>query len=359
MPDSRPSVNSVPEMVTTVIPTYRRPQLLRRAILSALNQSYPCVRVCVYDNASWDETEQVVMTLAGEGARVRYHRHPVNIGSYPNFNYGLQQVKTPFFSLLSDDDFLTPWFYERAMEAFIAYPDAMMACLATMVVDTKLNVLTRPVGVSEMRYYAAGGAFKGMIEATIPRTWTGIVFRTEVRDRIGLIDTNVGPQADGGFVYHAAARFPVVVAPGVGGVLMAHDASTSGTVPPIGKNYIAWWDAMMKRIAEDKAVPDFVHTCLNQRLHQDYRRIGFVQAVKSLARGDYAYALAAARGVKDCGYPVAGTLLGLFTLVFEKLRLRKVAAAIRAVRRRIHGYRRRSLNEKYGHLVAFARQYEK
>ena len=37
--------------ITTVIPTYRRPQLLRRAVASALTQTYPQVRVSIHDNA--------------------------------------------------------------------------------------------------------------------------------------------------------------------------------------------------------------------------------------------------------------------------------------------------------------------
>lgn len=47
-------------MITTIIPTYRRPRLLRRAIRSVLNQTYPHFQVCVYDNASGDETATIV-----------------------------------------------------------------------------------------------------------------------------------------------------------------------------------------------------------------------------------------------------------------------------------------------------------
>ncbi|MEK7713004.1 MAG: glycosyltransferase, partial [Nitrospirota bacterium] len=38
---------AVPPLITTIIPTYRRPKLLRRAIKSALNQTYPHLQVCV------------------------------------------------------------------------------------------------------------------------------------------------------------------------------------------------------------------------------------------------------------------------------------------------------------------------
>jgi glycosyltransferase involved in cell wall biosynthesis len=51
-------------LITTIIPTYRRPKLLRRAIKSVLNQTYLHFQVCVYDNASGDETAEVVSELA-------------------------------------------------------------------------------------------------------------------------------------------------------------------------------------------------------------------------------------------------------------------------------------------------------
>lgn len=347
------------DVITTVIPTYRRPRLLRRAVLSVLNQTYPHVLACVYDNASGDETERVVAELARHDDRVRYHRHSRNIGSYPNFNFGIERVGTPFFSLLSDDDMLSPKFYETALAAFERRPEAGMACLATLVVDAELNVISRPLHIPAMKLYAPGEAVGGMVRVDIPATWTAILFRREVRDAIGLIGTNVGPSADSGFVYYAAARFPVVVAPGVGGVLMAHDASTSGTVPPIGKDYIAWWDAMLERIAADKTVPESIRACLYQHIPQDYRKTGLMQVAKSLARGDYVYARAATLGVKECGYPVTGLLLGMVVRVFEMFRMQKMAAAIRDLRRHFHGRRHRTLNDRYGHLVTFARQYEK
>ncbi len=50
--------------ITTVIPTYRRPKLLRRAIESVLAQTYPHLKVTVFDNASGDETPEVVAELA-------------------------------------------------------------------------------------------------------------------------------------------------------------------------------------------------------------------------------------------------------------------------------------------------------
>jgi glycosyltransferase involved in cell wall biosynthesis len=59
--DSEPSV-------TTIIATYHRPKLLRRAIKSVLAQTYPHFQVFVYHNASGDETATVMRKLAKDAS---------------------------------------------------------------------------------------------------------------------------------------------------------------------------------------------------------------------------------------------------------------------------------------------------
>ncbi len=351
---------SAEPIITTVIPTYRRPRLLRRAILSVLNQTYPHVCVCVYDNASGDETEKVVRQLIQKDSRVRYHRHPENIGLFNNFNYGLQEVEPPFFSLLSDDDVLVPTFYEETIKAFRQYPEAMLVCMPTIVVDSLLNVISGPMQVMNTTFYAPGEAVKGMIEVNIPATWTGIVFRKEVRDQIGLINPNAGTRADGGFVYHAAARFPLVAVPGLGAVLMAHDNSTSATVPPIGIEHVHWWNTMMQTIYEDDKVPLSVKEyILSKNLHPNYKNIGIAQVGRSLARGDYGYAKEAAQGIGECGYPLTGKIIELFIWSCRIIPLlQRVAVALRESWRHFHIRKNKMLHQKYGHLVVFIKEYE-
>src|SRR4030042_3564260 len=105
-------------LITTIIPTYRRPKFLQRAIKSILNQTYPYFQVCFSDNASGDETAEVVAKLSQREPRLKYYCHSENIGAIANANYGFERVNTPFFSFLSDDDILLPEFYEIALEGF-------------------------------------------------------------------------------------------------------------------------------------------------------------------------------------------------------------------------------------------------
>lgn len=357
LPDQHPQISFSPAVITTIIPTYRRPRLLRRAILSVLSQSYPHVQACVYDNASGDETEEVVLALAQQDSRVRYHRHPQNIGSYPNFNYGLRELDTPFFSLLSDDDVLAPDFYAQAMQGFARHPEAMFASMATMVVDSDLRVISKPMSVVGIRSYPPGEAVKGMLRGDAPSTWTGIVYRREIVEGIGCIDTTVGPHADGGFVYHAAARYAGIVLPGVAAVLMAHEESVSGASVPVSGEWVKWWEAMMRAIYEDDLVPPTVRKYVRDFPHPDYLRIGMKQIGRALARGKHEYAARVAHGVRECGYPVTGRILMVLSGFCELPPVNSLIRGFRALRRHWYARRRDSLDREYGHLVEFMEQY--
>ncbi|HEY5236716.1 MAG TPA: glycosyltransferase family 2 protein, partial [Rhabdochlamydiaceae bacterium] len=133
------------EMISTIITTYRRPLLLKRAINSILRQTYPHFQVCVYDNASGDETEKIVLELMKKDSRVKYHRHQENIGMMANYQYALDRINAPFFSFLSDDDFLLPHFYEEALKGFCEFPTAAFSACGVWQIDEKGGFVGDPL----------------------------------------------------------------------------------------------------------------------------------------------------------------------------------------------------------------------
>ncbi len=298
-------------LITTVVPTYRRPHLVGRALRSVLEQTFPRVRALVCDNASGDDTAAVVRRIAERDDRVEYHAHPANIGSYNNFNFGINSVRTPFFSLLSDDDMLAPDFYRQAMAAFEAHPDAMFVCVATIVIDEQGRVISPPIAVPQPRYFAAGEGFEAIATLQVPNTWTGIVFRAEVRDRIGLIDVDAGPFVDGSYVCHAAARFAFVVMPGIAAALVAHPASTSGTTGTLDRRWLEWDERMIATIERDPEISAAAREHVRRLFKRDYRKIALLQIGHALSEDDVESARRTAIGLSDCGYPLTSLLLRL------------------------------------------------
>jgi len=62
-----------PITVDIVIPTYKRPKLLCRAIESALDQTYPYIlQIIVTDDACDIETKQIVESYMNKDSRICY-----------------------------------------------------------------------------------------------------------------------------------------------------------------------------------------------------------------------------------------------------------------------------------------------
>ena len=216
-------------MITTIIPTYRRPDMLRRAIKSALNQTYTNLQVCVYDDASGDETASVVVELKKEDKRVKYFCHPENIGYNRNHVYGLEHVDTPFFSFLSDDDALLPDFYQHAIDNFAKYPDAGLFGGTTIPMSNDGRILNRPFPSSWRRYgyyVEPTGMFEMLNGGTNKHLiWNSILFRTDIINEIGGLDVGTFPPFDSDFILRVAARFPLVVSETPCAIVVGHHNS--------------------------------------------------------------------------------------------------------------------------------------
>ncbi|MDD5368681.1 MAG: glycosyltransferase family 2 protein [Anaerolineaceae bacterium] len=181
-------------LVTTIIPTYRRPNLLKRAIRSVLRQKYTNLQVLVLDDCSSDETEAVVRALAREDRRVIYMRHTQNIGQTANWIYGMEQVNTPFFSFLSDDDFLLPDFYGAAISCLTNNPEAMFFCGSTFRVNNNHEVLSVSTsGWREGMHRPPSGFFE-MLNHTL--SWNGILFRREIIEHLGILRPMISTDFD-------------------------------------------------------------------------------------------------------------------------------------------------------------------
>lgn len=107
--------------VTIAIPTYDRAELLRGCVQSVLAQTYENIEIVVSDNASPDNTPDVLREF--DDKRLRVIRQERNIGLLPNWNACLAAAKGEYIVVLSDDDRIDPWMVERCVRLVIDRPD--------------------------------------------------------------------------------------------------------------------------------------------------------------------------------------------------------------------------------------------
>jgi glycosyltransferase involved in cell wall biosynthesis len=74
------------------------------------------VEVLVSDNASTDETPDVIRAAAAEDPRIRYVRQSVNLGPADNFNYVFRHTTGEFFTWLASDDLFEANYHQRMVD---------------------------------------------------------------------------------------------------------------------------------------------------------------------------------------------------------------------------------------------------
>lgn len=104
--------NKSQPLVSVVIPTYKRPVYLKRAIDSVLNQTYSNVEAIVVDDNNPDtddrrETEQMMLEYK-DNPRVTYIRQERNQGGSVARNAGWRVSRAEYITFLDDDDELIP-----------------------------------------------------------------------------------------------------------------------------------------------------------------------------------------------------------------------------------------------------------
>lgn len=129
--------------VTIVIPTYNRSGWLRQSLASALEQTYPDVTVLVSDNASDDDTAEVVRSFDDD--RVTYVRRPENVGLLANHNLSLGAVETDFCMVVADDDVMGPALVEATVAMLDAHPKAALAHTRFDLIDGRGHAVATDV----------------------------------------------------------------------------------------------------------------------------------------------------------------------------------------------------------------------
>ncbi|MEZ5321089.1 MAG: glycosyltransferase [Microthrixaceae bacterium] len=121
--------------VTIVLPTYERAVFLPEAIESALGQTRGDFVLSIGDNSSDDESERIVAGY--DDPRIRYRRHPENLGQMGNWLWLIDDADTPFVASLHDDDVWTPRFLERMLPPIEADPTVSMVFADYQLMDER------------------------------------------------------------------------------------------------------------------------------------------------------------------------------------------------------------------------------
>jgi glycosyltransferase involved in cell wall biosynthesis len=92
-----------PEIVSIILPTYNRADMIEDCIHSILSQTYFNFELIVVDDSSTDETEKIVRQLATKDQRIQYYKNDVRKGLPASRNIGISKSKGDYIFFIEDD----------------------------------------------------------------------------------------------------------------------------------------------------------------------------------------------------------------------------------------------------------------
>lgn len=168
--------------VSVIIPTYNRAHLISRAIQSVLNQTYQDFEIIVVDDASKDNTEEVMKSFDDE--RVIYLRHKNNRGAQAARNTGIKAAKGEWIAFLDSDD---EWLPQRLEVGFsLAHKTGVSVvhseCYIKSSKDNKLKIFGIP--------HKSGDIYVDLLKYPGPM-FQGLLVKRECLERIGYLDEDI------------------------------------------------------------------------------------------------------------------------------------------------------------------------
>lgn len=129
------------EPFSIIIPTFNRQEYLKQAIESAIALDYDNYEIIVSDNASTDKTNILVKSYQNN-PKFKYFRKKKNIGMVRNWKSTLALSTSPWFIILSDDDYFVDRNYLKRANDLIRNTTENLKLIYSegQLIDDNLNV---------------------------------------------------------------------------------------------------------------------------------------------------------------------------------------------------------------------------
>ena len=120
-------------MISVILPTHNRSNLVKYAVESVLGQSYQDIELIVVNDGSTDNTED---TLQPYFSRIHY-LYQSQGGPGRARNRGIEAAQGEYIAFIDDDDIWLPFKLELQIELLTKHPELALICTNFKVFDSK------------------------------------------------------------------------------------------------------------------------------------------------------------------------------------------------------------------------------
>lgn len=189
-------------LVSVILPTYNRAELLKRAIRSVLEQKYTDLECIIIDDASTDNTIHIMELF--DDSRLIYLHHKNNLGTSAARNTGIAFAKGDLIAFLDDDDEWLPSKLEKQVPFIKSLPleVGMIYCWINYYDD--IGTL-----IKEHHPTYRGYIFPLVLDRQRIGGCPTLIVRREILKKVGGFDINLIRGNDGDFIRRVCLNYEV------------------------------------------------------------------------------------------------------------------------------------------------------
>lgn len=114
--------------VSVIVPTYNHGHFISECLDSILTQEWKSLEVVVIDDASTDNTKEVLSKYSAKYPQIVHLVNQKNLGPALSINRAVEAAKGEYIVGCAADDFLLPGVFERGVEFLNRYPELALCC---------------------------------------------------------------------------------------------------------------------------------------------------------------------------------------------------------------------------------------
>ncbi|MEZ5335191.1 MAG: glycosyltransferase family A protein [Methanolobus sp.] len=187
------NLNNFP-LVSVIIPTRNRPNDLRRAVKSVLDQTYTNLEIIIVDDFSEMDIRNIINEIQEEnGVSIVYIKNTEQLGNAETRNVGIKQAKGDYISFLDDDD---EWLNTKIEKQIaLILQTGLKVCFCGTIWKENNEILKKTLTQSKTVSFENGGPTS---------TW---LMHKSVFKKIGYFDKTFPANVDGEFLVRINNHF--------------------------------------------------------------------------------------------------------------------------------------------------------
>ncbi|MFX1500545.1 MAG: glycosyltransferase family 2 protein [Promethearchaeota archaeon] len=170
------------KLISVIIPTYNRANLIEFAIKSVLNQSYKNIELIIVDDGSTDSTKKIIDSFKDH--RIKYIKQKHSGLPAVARNTGLKNARGEFIAFLDSDDIWFPQKLEKQIKLFYKQKSAILIATNAIIINSKFQKVGKRNLKSDKFL-----SYKDLLENNIVINST-VLFKKNVINKIGYLDSN-------------------------------------------------------------------------------------------------------------------------------------------------------------------------